>query len=102
MPPHRGRSMSTVTVRARILRRLPALVLLLSMTPFAAAGVTTAGAVHATMLVAEGTGDEAGPLDALVEPLANPVVEPPIAAAFPDGPHIVTHERTPMHEVLRL
>ena len=95
--------MSAVTVRASVLSRLSALVLLLSMvSPLAAGGSTTPGLLDARRLVAEGAGNEAGPLDALVEPLASRLVEAPIAAAFPDTPRIVTKVRTPTHEVLRL
>jgi len=95
--------MSAVTVRTSVLSRLPALVLLLLMALLlAATGSATPGPFEAAMHVAEGARNDAGLEDALVEPLASPVVETRLAVAFLETPRIVTKARTQTYEELRL
>ena len=101
--PYRRYSMSAVTVRTCVLSRLPALVLLLLMALLlAATGSATPGPFEAAMHVAEGARNDAGLEDALVEPLASPVVETRLAVAFLETPRIVTKARTQTYEELRL
>ena len=96
--------MIAVTVRTSAVRRVPAFVLLLSLMPslFAAPPSRIAGALEATLCVAESVRNEAASLEALVEPLACPVVETRFAAAVPETPRMVTTVGTRTHQVLRL
>ena len=95
--------MSAVTVRTSVLSRLSALVLLLLIASLlAATGATTPGPFETAMHAAESARNDAGPQDALVEPLASPVVETRVAVAFLETPRIVTKARTQTYEELRL
>ena len=96
--------MIAVTVRTSAVRRVPAFaLLLLLMTSLSAAPPSmTAGALEATLCVAESVRNEAASLDALVEPLACHVVETRFAAVAPQTPQMVTIVGTRTHQVLRL
>ena len=96
--------MIAVTIRTRAVRHVPALVLLLLLmtTLFAAPPSMTAGALEATISVAESVRNEAASLEALVEPLACHVVETRFAAVAPQTPQLVTIVGTWTHQVLRL
>ena len=96
--------MIAVTVRTSAVRRVPAFVLLLLLMTslFAAPPSMTAGALEATLCVAESVRNEAASLEALVEPLACPVVETRFAAVVPETPRMVTIVGTRTPQVLRL
>lgn len=95
--------MIAVTIRISALRRVPAFVLLLLLMTslFTAPPSMTAGALEATLCVAESVKKEASQ-EALVEPLASPVVETRFAAVVPQAPRMVTTVATRTHQVLRL
>jgi hypothetical protein len=96
--------MIAVTVRPSAVRRVPAFVLLLLLMTslFAAPPSMTAGALEATLSVAESVRNEAASVDALVEPLAGPVVETRFAAVAPQTPLMATIVGTRTHQILRL
>ena len=96
--------MTAVTVRTSAVRRVPAFVLLLLLMTslFAAPPSITGGALEATLSVAESVRNEAASLEALVEPLACPVVETRFAAVVPETPRMVTIVGTQTPQVLRL
>jgi hypothetical protein len=98
------RPIVAVTIRTSAVGRLPALVLLLLLMTslFAAPPSVTAGALEATIDVAESVRNGPASPDMLVEPLANPVVETRFAAVAPEMPRTLTILRTRTHQVLRL
>ena len=93
-----------MTIRTSAVGRLPALVLLLLLMTslFATPPSVTAGALEATLDVAESVRNGLASPDMLVEPLANPVVETRFAAVAPEMPRTLTILRTRTHQVLRL
>ncbi len=96
--------MIAVAIRTSAVRRVPAFVLLLLLMTslFAAPPSMTAGALEATISVAESVRNEAASLEALVEPLACHVAETRFAAVDPHTPLMVTTLGTRTRQVLRL